>query len=123
MLDGGCPYYRCYATKDNKFMAIGALEPQFYKVFTSKFGRELVDRDRSNWPELEKQITERFLELTQSEWCAIYDSSDACITPVLDEIPAFRTPVNINSEPEILENEEIGLQPGTHQDLLLKGKL
>jgi len=30
MLDGAWPFYRCYTTKDEKFMAVGPLEPQFF---------------------------------------------------------------------------------------------
>jgi len=31
VLDGGCPWYGTYGTKDSKFMAVGALEPQFFR--------------------------------------------------------------------------------------------
>jgi len=29
LLDGGAPFYRCYETSDGKYMAVGAIEPQF----------------------------------------------------------------------------------------------
>ena len=29
-LDGGAPFYDTYETKDGKYIAVGALEPQFY---------------------------------------------------------------------------------------------
>lgn len=29
-LDGGAPFYDTYKTKDNKYMAVGAIESQFY---------------------------------------------------------------------------------------------
>lgn len=32
ILDGGAPFYQTYQTKDNKFMAVGALEPQFFSA-------------------------------------------------------------------------------------------
>lgn len=31
LLDGGAPFYSTYMTADGKYMAVGALEPQFYK--------------------------------------------------------------------------------------------
>ena len=31
-LDGGAPWYDTYKTKDDKYMAVGAIEPQFYAV-------------------------------------------------------------------------------------------
>ncbi|XP_064292169.1 alpha-methylacyl-CoA racemase isoform X2 [Plodia interpunctella] len=38
-LDGGMPFYKTYKTKDNKFMAVGALEPQFYSEFLKENSR------------------------------------------------------------------------------------
>jgi alpha-methylacyl-CoA racemase len=33
MLDGGAPFYTVYSTKDKKYLAVGCIEPQFYKIF------------------------------------------------------------------------------------------
>ena len=33
LLDSGAPMYDTYETMDGKFMAVGALEPQFYAQF------------------------------------------------------------------------------------------
>nr|BAK61897.1 C1q and tumor necrosis factor related protein 3 [Pan troglodytes] len=32
MLDGGAPFYMTYRTADGEFMAVGAIEPQFYEL-------------------------------------------------------------------------------------------
>lgn len=32
MLDGGAPFYTTYRTADEEFMAVGAIEPQFYEL-------------------------------------------------------------------------------------------
>jgi len=32
LLDSGAPFYDTYETKDGRYMAVGALEPQFYKI-------------------------------------------------------------------------------------------
>uniref|UniRef100_H2PFA9 Alpha-methylacyl-CoA racemase n=1 Tax=Pongo abelii TaxID=9601 RepID=H2PFA9_PONAB len=32
MLDGGAPFYTTYRTADGEFMAVGAIEPQFYEL-------------------------------------------------------------------------------------------
>lgn len=37
----------------------------------------------SDWPELKKRFTEKFLEKTQEQWCRVFDGADACVTPVL----------------------------------------
>ncbi|CCG85017.1 protein of unknown function [Taphrina deformans PYCC 5710] len=103
LLDGGCPFYRCYKTKDAKFMAIGALEPQFYETFLDKFGVSAAeietcrDRGRENWPAIQAILERRFLAQTSSEWCNTYDGTDACVTLVLPDILPTKVPVNVNN--------------------------
>ena len=127
LLDGGCPYYQCYRTADVKFVAVGCLEPQFYAAFTERFGVALPDRSRENWPEMKDIMTRRFAELTLAQWCAIYDGTDACVTPVMEKILHTRVPVHVNSYPGLPESithhkgrEKIGMKAGQHQDEVLK---
>ena len=46
IVDGGAPFYGSYATKDGKFIAVGAIEPQFYASRLKVMGidRELPSR-------------------------------------------------------------------------------
>ena len=88
MLDGGAPYYRCYETLDHKYMAVGAIEPQFFKQFVELAGlpeSDLADQnDQSRWPEMRKRYAALFKTKTRDQWDAIFTDSDACVTPVLD---------------------------------------
>ncbi|CAH0603000.1 unnamed protein product [Chrysodeixis includens] len=84
-LDGGLACYQTYKTKDNKFMAVGALEPQFYSSFLK--GLELSEDDYSqvgNTEQSKQKFQEIFLTKTQDEWCQIFQNLDACVTPVLE---------------------------------------
>ncbi|WP_030872010.1 CaiB/BaiF CoA transferase family protein [Streptomyces sp. NRRL S-37] len=87
LLDGGCPHYGVYETADGGWMAVGALEPQFYTVFVSLLGLDgevLPDRaDPRNWPELRTVFTARFKTATRAEWTAVFEDTDACVAPVL----------------------------------------
>ncbi|QKW04334.1 CaiB/BaiF CoA-transferase family protein [Streptomyces sp. NA02536] len=87
LLDGGCPYYGVYETADGCWMAVGALEPQFYAVFVSLLGlhdEDLPDRaDPRNWPGLRAVFTARFKTATRAEWTALFEGTDACVAPVL----------------------------------------
>ena len=38
LLDGGAPFYDTYATADGEYMAVGALEPQFYAALLRGLG-------------------------------------------------------------------------------------
>ena len=71
-LDGGAPYYDTYETSDGKYMAVGAIEPQFYAELLK--GLELDpatlpgQQDASRWPELRQILTDKFLSKTRDEW-------------------------------------------------------
>ncbi|XP_072936885.1 alpha-methylacyl-CoA racemase [Epargyreus clarus] len=85
MLDGGAPFYGSYLTKDGKFMAVGALEPQFYLRLLK--GLQLPEEEYAQGENMEytrKKFIEVFLTKTQKEWCKIFENLDACVTPVLD---------------------------------------
>ncbi|MFI7498721.1 CaiB/BaiF CoA transferase family protein [Streptomyces sp. NPDC049687] len=86
LLDGGCPYYGTYETADGGYMAVGALEPQFYDEFVTVLG--LADfhdarRDWTRWGELREAVAARFRTRTRDEWTALFEGSDACVAPVL----------------------------------------
>ncbi|KAI1131940.1 CoA-transferase family III domain-containing protein [Nemania abortiva] len=88
-LDGGCPFYDTYETRDGKYMSVGALEPQFYAALVKGLG--LVHKgwdqtrwDRGTWPEMKAVFETVFKSKTRSEWEAIFDGTDACCLPVLD---------------------------------------
>src|SRR5271170_4786887 len=64
LLDGGAPFYDTYATADGEYMAVGALEPQFYAALLSGLG--LADaglpgqHDRDGWPVLRQRFAAAF---------------------------------------------------------------
>ena len=68
IFDGGSPFYQVYETKDNKFISVGSLEPQFYRLLTEKLG--LGDdfknqMDVSKWPELINKLEHYFESSTK----------------------------------------------------------
>ncbi|KAF0957009.1 CaiB/BaiF CoA transferase family protein [Rhodococcus sp. T7] len=85
-LDTGVPWYDTYATSDDRWMAVGALEPQFYATFTETLGlaEDVADRtDPRGWPQLREAIRRAFASRTQAEWTAAFEGTDACVAPVL----------------------------------------
>jgi len=100
LLDGGAPFYRTYRTADDEFMAVGALEPQFYSAMLDGLGlaeNELEDRfNPRNWGILADRFSEVFARRTRQDWTEVFDGTDACVTPVLrlsevDEHPHNRS--------------------------------
>ena len=87
ILDTGSPWYDTYRTKDDKYVAIGAIEPKFYAELIERLGlasRPLPQQyDRTRWPELRTLFAATFRTRTRDEWCAVFEGSDACFAPVL----------------------------------------
>lgn len=94
ILDGAAPYYGTYRCSDGAFMAVGAIEPQFYALLLTGLeldAADLPDRDdRSCWPVLRERFAEVFATRTRTEWTGVFAGTDACVTPVLSfaEAPA-----------------------------------
>ncbi len=87
LLDTGAPFYDVYETSDGEWMAVGALEPQFYAELLRLLeldGEALpAQHDRSRWPELRARFASRFGERTREEWTKVFDGTDACVAPIL----------------------------------------
>jgi len=95
LLDGGAPFYGTYETADGGFMAVGALEPQFYREFVRLLGIEDQAPDREDphaWGELRAAVATRFTARTRDEWSEVFQDSDACVSPVLSLREAPRHP-------------------------------
>jgi alpha-methylacyl-CoA racemase len=94
MLDGGAPFYDTYACADGKFIALGAIEPQFYARFRDVCGLRypLFDEqmNKQKWPAQKRALAAIFRARTRDEWIALLGRDDTCVAPVLDwdEAPA-----------------------------------
>jgi len=94
-LNGGMAWYGVYACADGGHIAVGALEPQFFRALVDALGvPELegmhVDRDRQD--EVRARLADVFATKTRDEWVALLGDVDACVTPVLDMGEAFADP-------------------------------
>ncbi len=86
LLDGGAPFYGTYRTADDRWMAVGALEPAFYDELTGRLGippDEAARTDPARWPALRERIATAFATRTRDEWTAVFAGTDACVAPVL----------------------------------------
>jgi alpha-methylacyl-CoA racemase len=87
LLDTGAPFYDVYETSDGGYMAIGPLEPQFYREFIRLLGAAEEDLpaqlDLPQWPVLRKRFAEIFASRTRAEWTDVFTGTDACVAPVL----------------------------------------
>ena len=94
LLDGGAPFYRTYRCADGRFVAVGAIESQFFSVLRKELGCDdaLFERqnDKRSWPAMRARLSEIFASRTRDEWVEIFGDGDGCVTPVLDLEEASR---------------------------------
>jgi len=87
MLDGGAPYYGVYRCADGLDVAIGAIEPQFRAALCAGLGLDPAEFGGPDvperWPDQRAKIAAAIATRTRAEWSAVFDGSDACLTPVL----------------------------------------
>jgi alpha-methylacyl-CoA racemase len=102
-IDTGAAHYEVYECADGKYLALGALEPQFYAelvrltgfrpdapdaVRFTQDGPATTDAAKAEWAAL-------LATRTRDEWAALLQDSDACAAPVLDWVEAPQHPHNV----------------------------
>lgn len=99
LLDGGAHFYGAYKCADGKWIAIGAIEPQFYALLLEKLGVVAEEfqpqNDRQRWPAWRKRFAEIFASKRCEAWCRLMEGTDVCFAPVLDMNEAPSHPHNI----------------------------
>jgi len=88
LFDGGAPFYGTYRCSDGRYVALGCIENEFWELMLARCGWEgdpvLALRDeRAQWPKVRTRLSELFLARPRDEWCALLETSDACVSPVL----------------------------------------
>lgn len=98
LIDGGAPFYDVYATSDGGYMAVGAIEPQFYAELIAGLGLQMSElpkqMDAGSWPAIKRKFSEIFRTRSKAEWTAVFADRDACVSPVLSLTEAAQHPHN-----------------------------
>jgi alpha-methylacyl-CoA racemase len=94
VLDTGAPYYDVYQTADAKWVAVGAIEPQFFAALLHglAINEAPPQDDRTRWPELRALLAAAFSRHTRDHWASVFADTDACVAPVLTFAEAARHP-------------------------------
>ncbi len=85
LLTGGVPCYGVFRTADDRYLAVGALEPKFWQGFCQAIGvtqyaiRQTEQSDRQSKETIRTIIAGR----TLAEWVSIFAELDVCVEPVL----------------------------------------
>ena len=98
LLDGGAHFYGAFECADGKWIAIGSIEPQFYRLLLDTLGidpdAEGVSQSKEDWQRMREQLRQTFLREPQSHWCELMEGTDICFAPVLSMADAPEHPHN-----------------------------
>lgn len=98
LLDGAAPFYGTYECADGKYVAVGAIEADFYRLLLDRLGIDdplFADQwATAAWPDQKARLAELFRTRTRAEWCRLLEGTDACFAPVLDLAEAPNHPHN-----------------------------
>jgi alpha-methylacyl-CoA racemase len=102
LLSGGAPCYAVYRTADGRHLAVGALELKFWRSLCDAIGRP--DWAQLHWTRglavgspaamaLRAELAAVFAQRSLADWAALFETVDACVTPVLRLDETLRHPV------------------------------
>lgn len=87
LMDGGAPFYTTYQTADQRYVAVGAIEPRFYQALLDGLG---IDRqslanqhDHVAWPEMRARFAQIFRGHSRDHWERVFEGTEACVSPVM----------------------------------------
>ncbi len=87
LLDGGNPLYGCYICADGRYLALGAIEPQFVAALLEGLALPVTAT--------KLDVTRTVATKSRDEWVALFAGKDACVAPVLDMDEAPEHPHNV----------------------------
>lgn len=96
LLNGSAPCYATYACADGRFVAVGALEDQFWERLLPVLDLDPADLgerwDTARWPRQRAALAEAFATRDRDHWVEAFAGVDACVTAVLDHTEATQHP-------------------------------
>jgi alpha-methylacyl-CoA racemase len=96
VFDGSAPFYCTYECADGGYVAVGALEPEFYAELLRVLELDATalgpQRDPAGWPAMRQALSDRFAQHPRDHWASVFFDTDACVTPVLTVAEAMDDP-------------------------------
>ncbi len=108
-LSGAAHFYDTYQTRDGKWVAVGAIEPQFHALLIDRLGLDpetfapgvgfsqcpYDELTGQVWPALKQKLASAIARHTRAELEQLFAGTDACVTPVLSIDEAAAHPHNV----------------------------
>jgi len=98
LFDGTAAFYDTYECADGRYVAVGCVEARFYTELIERLGLTGDDLpaqyDLDAAEALKTRLGGVFKSRTRDEWTAVFEGSDACVSPVLTPWEAHEHPHN-----------------------------
>ena len=96
-LTGGWPCYGVYATSDQRFLAVGALEEKFWHVLCDALNKPHLKALGASEGivalRVRKELADHFAQQSLAHWSDFFEHVDCCVTPVLTLAEAHQHPL------------------------------
>lgn len=95
LLDGGAPFYDTYECSCGGYVAVGCLEPKFFRLMCNRLGMDelvLWHADPARWPELRGRLEQVFRGRAVADWVELFEGEDACVSGVISLADAEHHP-------------------------------
>jgi alpha-methylacyl-CoA racemase len=87
LIFGSTPYYNLYRTSDGGYVAVAAIEEEFWHNLTEALGAQSLEQKRFGTVRERREVTNGlrhiFASRTRNEWAGLLMGKDTCATPVL----------------------------------------
>jgi crotonobetainyl-CoA:carnitine CoA-transferase CaiB-like acyl-CoA transferase len=113
-LTGGLACYRVYAAGDGRHLAVGALEPRFWRNLCEALGLDdLIDAqlDPGRQEEIAGRLGDVFRTRSRDEWVEALAGLEACVAPVNDVAEAIEDP-QVRHRGTVVSVEDAPIGPG-----------
>jgi crotonobetainyl-CoA:carnitine CoA-transferase CaiB-like acyl-CoA transferase len=124
-LTGDLACYRVYRAGDAKYLAVGALENQFWKALCETLDCEDLIPEQYGPPERQREMAARLQEIfdtrSRDEWVKLFRDVPACVGPVNDLNEAMADP-QVQHRGMIAEVEGRTVGPGAPIKLVESGE-
>lgn len=122
VLAGSIPNYNIYPCKDGKWIALGSLEPKFWKGFCElaekpEWGKRIFDSS------LKEELKVFFLQKDRDEWISWAKNTDICISAIL-EMDELESDTYLQDRKMFVEHEhpQYGKYKGINQPIKFTGE-
>lgn len=125
-LFGSEPWYNLYRTRDGKYLAVAAVEENFWLNLLNELGLAHLARGGSKYKKkIFSSMKKRFIEKNRDDWISLLMEKETCVTPVLDLAELIESDWGKLLKPINVKGSDIFIEPPfrfSHSYIRVRGR-